>query len=69
MLLALPISPPTLCMQLSREEFQCVPKKEAKETYLLPEGTIAVLKFIERDNPHHASWTKVCRGLYRRDVD
>ncbi|CAN0515407.1 unnamed protein product, partial [Scytosiphon promiscuus] len=45
--------------QLSREEFQCVTKKEAKETYLLPEGTIAVLKFIERDNPHHSAWTKV----------
>lgn len=46
-------------VQLSREEFQCVTKKEAKEAYLLPEGTIAVLKFIERDNPHHSSWTKV----------
>lgn len=45
--------------QLTREEYQCVPKKEAKEGYLLPEGTIAVLKYIERDNPHHSSWTKV----------
>lgn len=47
--------------QLSHEEYQCVTKKEAKEAYLLPEGTICVLKFIERDNPHHSSWTKVRR--------
>ncbi|CAN0182551.1 unnamed protein product, partial [Hapterophycus canaliculatus] len=45
--------------KLSREEFQCVTKKEVKEAYLLPEGTVAVLKFIERDNPHHSGWTKV----------
>ena len=49
----------TSAAQLSGEDYQCVTKKEAKETYLLPEGTIAVLKFVERDNPHHSSWTKV----------
>lgn len=51
-----------LLSQLSREEFQCVTKKDAKETYLLAEGTIAILKFVERNNPHHSSWTKVSIG-------
>eukprot|EP00903_Cladosiphon_okamuranus_P015146 g14005.t1 len=53
--------------KLKNEDFQCVTKKEAKDTYLLPEGTIAVLKFIERDNPRHSSWTKMKLYL-RRDV-
>ncbi|CAM9324968.1 unnamed protein product [Pylaiella littoralis] len=53
--------------KLKNENYQCVTKKEAKETYLLPEGTIAVLKFIERDNPRHSSWTKMKLYL-RRDV-
>eukprot|EP00752_Nemacystus_decipiens_P002522 g2366.t2 len=56
----------TVCRacKLKNEDFQCVTKKEAKDTYLLPEGTIAVLKFIERDNPRHSSWTKsrLCRS-------
>ncbi|CAN0453858.1 unnamed protein product, partial [Discosporangium mesarthrocarpum] len=36
-----------------------ITKKEAIGTFLLPEGTIAVLPYIERENPHHASWTKM----------
>lgn len=57
-------TPLLICLaagQFSQERYQCVTKKEAKDYYLLPEGTIAVLKFVERDNPHHSSWTKVYR--------
>ncbi|CAM9299270.1 unnamed protein product [Ectocarpus fasciculatus] len=53
--------------KLSREEFQYVSTKDVKDTYLLPQGTIAVLKFVERDNPHHSSWTKMKLYL-RREV-
>ncbi|CAM9330305.1 unnamed protein product [Ectocarpus sp. 12 AP-2014] len=53
--------------KLSREEFQYVSTKDVKDTYLLPQGTTAVLKFVERDNPHHSSWTKMKLYL-RREV-
>ncbi|CBJ26398.1 conserved unknown protein [Ectocarpus siliculosus] len=53
--------------KMSREEFQYVSTKDVKDTYLLPQGTIAVLKFVERDNPHHSSWTKMKLYL-RREV-
>ncbi|CAM9136450.1 unnamed protein product [Ectocarpus sp. 4 AP-2014] len=53
--------------KLSREEFQFVSTKDVKDTYLLPQGTIAVLKFVERDNPHHSSWTKM-KLFLRREV-
>ncbi|CAM9465963.1 unnamed protein product [Ectocarpus sp. 12 AP-2014] len=53
--------------KLSREDFQYVSTKDVKDTYLLPQGTIAVLKFVERDNPHHSSWTKMKLYL-RREV-
>ncbi|CAM9441049.1 unnamed protein product [Choristocarpus tenellus] len=41
------------------EKYQLITKKEATSVYLLPEGTIAILKFLEKDNPHHTSWTKM----------
>lgn len=40
-------------------------KKEAKEMYCLPDGTLAVCEDVqERDNPHHKGWKPM--KLYRR---
>ena len=41
-----------------------VSKKEAKEKYCLPEGTLAVCKFEERPNPHNKGWKPM--KLYSR---
>merc|ERR1712176_753125 len=51
------------------EEFEInassfVSKKEAKEMYCLPEGTLAVCSFGEKDNPRNRGWTKM--KLYDR---
>lgn len=51
------------------EEFEInasnlVSKKEAKEMYCLPEGTLAVCSFVEKDNPRNRGWTKM--KLYDR---
>jgi len=51
------------------EEFEMnasnlVSKKEAKEMYCLPEGTLAVCSFVEKDNPRNRGWTKM--KLYDR---
>merc|ERR1712106_900543 len=32
---------------------ELVSKKEAKEMYCLPDGTLAVCAVVEKDNPHH----------------
>ena len=39
-------------------------KKEAKNYYCLPEGTLAVCEVQERQNPHHKGWTPM--KLYRK---
>ena len=39
-------------------------KKEAKQQYCLPDGTLAVCEVKEKDNPHHKGWTPM--KLYRR---
>lgn len=41
-----------------------VSKREAKETYCLPEGTLAVCEVKERDNPHQKKWNPM--KLYKR---
>mmetsp|Transcript_14097 Transcript_14097/g.20828 ORF Transcript_14097/g.20828 Transcript_14097/m.20828 type:complete len:153 (-) Transcript_14097:358-816(-) len=51
------------------EEFEIgapllVTKKEAKERYCLPEGTLAVCSFVEKENPHRKGWNKM--KLYER---
>mmetsp|Transcript_36436 Transcript_36436/g.56561 ORF Transcript_36436/g.56561 Transcript_36436/m.56561 type:complete len:167 (-) Transcript_36436:71-571(-) len=51
------------------EEFEVgasewVTKKEAKSTYCLPDGTLAVCECQERENPRHKGWTPM--KLYRR---
>ena len=33
-----------------------VTKTEAMKMYCLPEGTLAVCKFVEKENPHHKGW-------------
>jgi len=36
-----------------------VSKKEAKLMYCLPEGTLAVCSFVEKENPRCKGWTKM----------
>jgi hypothetical protein len=43
---------------------QFVSKKEAKQMYCLPDGTLEVCSFVEKDNPHHKGWTPM--KLYKR---
>ena len=44
-----------------------ISQAEAKRVYCIPQGTLAVCSFIEKDNPHQRSWAKM--KLYsRRDV-
>eukprot|EP00543_Licmophora_paradoxa_P008313 CAMPEP_0202458126 /NCGR_PEP_ID=MMETSP1360-20130828/22079_1 /ASSEMBLY_ACC=CAM_ASM_000848 /TAXON_ID=515479 /ORGANISM="Licmophora paradoxa, Strain CCMP2313" /LENGTH=150 /DNA_ID=CAMNT_0049078527 /DNA_START=269 /DNA_END=721 /DNA_ORIENTATION=+ len=51
------------------EEFEVkasllVSKKEAMQTYCLPEGTLQVCDYVEKQNPHHKGWTPM--KLYQR---
>lgn len=56
------------------EEFEVgapdyITKKEAMHMYLLPEGTLAVCQFIEKENPRNRGWTGMklyCRAEIRR---
>jgi len=41
-----------------------VSKREAMQTYCLPEGTLAVCTFEEKDNPRHKGWAPL--KLYKR---
>jgi hypothetical protein len=41
--------------EMGASEF--VTKKEAMKMYCLPEGTLAVCAFSEKQNPHHKGWT------------
>jgi len=41
-----------------------VTKKEAMKMYCLPEGTLAVCKYVEKQNPRHKGWTPM--KLYNR---
>ncbi|KAL7563754.1 hypothetical protein ACA910_020440 [Epithemia clementina (nom. ined.)] len=41
-----------------------VTKNEAMKMYLLPEGTLAVCKYTEKQNPRHRGWTAM--KLYDR---
>lgn len=41
-----------------------VTKQDARNVYCLPEGTIAVCSYIEKDNPRQSKWNKM--KLYRR---
>lgn len=43
---------------------QYVTKKEAMQTYCLPEGTLQVCDFVEKENPHHKKWAPL--KLYSR---
>jgi hypothetical protein len=51
------------------EEFEVnasdlVTKTEAKTVYCLPEGTLAVCDYVEKENPRHKGWTPM--KMYRR---
>lgn len=56
------------------EEFEIgasphVTKQEAMKKYCLPQGTLEVCTFIEKDNPRQAKWSKMklyCRDEIRR---
>jgi hypothetical protein len=41
------------------DEYELIPLSVAKDAYLLPAPVFRVLKFYEKDNPHHRSWTKM----------
>jgi DNA-repair protein complementing XP-A cells len=41
-----------------------VSKKEAMQTYCLPEGTLAVCAFVEKENPRNKKWAPL--KLYNR---
>jgi hypothetical protein len=41
-----------------------VTKKEAMKMYCLPEGTLAVCEFVEKENPHQKTWAKM--KMYNR---
>lgn len=49
--------------EIGASEF--VTKKEAMSMYCLPEGTLAVCAFTEKDNPHHKGWKPM--KLYDRN--
>jgi hypothetical protein len=56
---------PTLPLEdFEVEASEWVNKKEAKEMYCLPEGTLAVCEVQEKENPIHKGWTPM--KLYRR---
>jgi XPA protein C-terminus len=44
-----------------------VTKAEAKKMYCLPEGTLAVCKVVEKDNPRHKGWSKM-KLYYRTEL-
>ena len=44
-----------------------VTTKEAKLIYCLPEGTLAVCKFVEKENPHHKGWAPM-KMYYRSEM-
>lgn len=48
--------------EIDASEF--VSKKEAKQTYCLPDGTLEVCSFVEKENPRHKGWTPM--KLYDR---
>ncbi|CAM9753888.1 unnamed protein product [Chrysoparadoxa australica] len=48
----------------SKDEYKLISKKQAKEDYLLPDGDINVLKYIEKENPHHQGFSRM--KLYLR---
>ena len=47
-----------------RDASAYISQTEAQKTYCLPKGTIDVLSYIERDNPHQRGWSKM--KLYSR---
>mmetsp|Transcript_32646 Transcript_32646/g.48722 ORF Transcript_32646/g.48722 Transcript_32646/m.48722 type:complete len:177 (-) Transcript_32646:460-990(-) len=50
--------------EFERDASAYVSQTEAQKTYCLPKGTIDVLSFIERDNPHQRGFSKM--KLYSR---
>ncbi|KAL7498323.1 hypothetical protein ACHAWT_007651 [Skeletonema menzelii] len=45
--------------EFERDASEYVSQTEAQKTYCLPKGTIDVLSFIERDNPHQRGFSKM----------
>jgi hypothetical protein len=43
--------------EFEEQASEFVTKTEAMKMYCLPEGTMAVCQFMEKDNPHHKGWT------------
>lgn len=49
------------------EASEFVTKTEAMKMYCLPEGTLAVCKHVEKENPKHPSW-KPMKLYYRSEI-
>uniref|UniRef100_A0A7S2WHM1 XPA C-terminal domain-containing protein n=1 Tax=Eucampia antarctica TaxID=49252 RepID=A0A7S2WHM1_9STRA len=46
---------------------QFVTKREAMQTYCLPDATLSICPFIERDNPRNKNWNTM-KLFYRSDI-
>ena len=48
----------TVCVQCksNSDDYELLTKSDVQARFLLPEGTIKVLKFVERDNPRHTAF-------------
>lgn len=55
-----------VCIQCksSNEDYNYMTKTDVQSTYLLPDGTVRVLKFIEKENPRNNRWSSM--KLYLR---
>eukprot|EP00639_Heterosigma_akashiwo_P029346 CAMPEP_0194687230 /NCGR_PEP_ID=MMETSP0295-20121207/16079_1 /TAXON_ID=39354 /ORGANISM="Heterosigma akashiwo, Strain CCMP2393" /LENGTH=166 /DNA_ID=CAMNT_0039575415 /DNA_START=1 /DNA_END=501 /DNA_ORIENTATION=- len=49
----------SVCNQckISNDDYKLITKAEVVQMFCLPEGTIKVLDFIEKENPRHGTWT------------
>jgi len=45
-------------------DFDMISKGEVRSAYLIPEDTIKMMKFVEKNNPHNSHWTPM--HLYLR---
>jgi DNA-repair protein complementing XP-A cells len=52
------------CKTGGSTDYDLLNKSDAKDQYLLGDGIMATLAFIEKDNPRHSTWTAM--KLYMR---
>ncbi|KAG5192111.1 hypothetical protein JKP88DRAFT_352052 [Tribonema minus] len=49
----------------SKEAYELMTKADVQKLFLLPEGTIRVLKYVERENPRNKGWTPMRLYLHK----